>query len=262
MSIKIIAKVWEHYPGRGTELLSMLALADWSDDGGRCFPSMASISHKIRLSRSQAQRVMHGLIDAGFVKVIENKFGGPPGATRQYQIVLDRLTGRTDATGSAHATGRTDAQYGSHGCAETGSTDATQTVNDPSITVNDSDQASRARENKAKIPDCPHQKIIELYTKHLATLPQPRIWEGKRADNLRARWRWVLTAKKLNGDRYAIDLDSAIDWFDRFFVYVAESDFLTGRDGKWSGCELAWLVKAENFAKVIEGKYVNRRDAA
>lgn len=113
-------------------------------------------------------------------------------------------------------------------------------------------------DHHGKTPDCPHHKIRELYAKHLPTLPQPRIWDGKRAESLRARWRWVLTAKKSNGQRYAHDLDSALDFFDRFFGYVAASDFLAGRDGKWTGCDLAWLVKAENFVKVIEGKYENR----
>ena len=110
----------------------------------------------------------------------------------------------------------------------------------------------------AKIPDCPHQRILALYAKHLPNLPQPRVWEGQRAENLRARWRWALTAKRDNGERYATDLDGALDFFGRVFAYIAESDFLTGRSGKWHGCDLAWLVKAENFAKVIEGKYENR----
>lgn len=110
------------------------------------------------------------------------------------------------------------------------------------------------------LPDCPHRQIIELYAKHLPALPQPRIWDGQRAENLRARWRWALTAKKSNGHRYAHDLQSALSFFDRFFGYVAASDFLTGRDGKWSGCDLAWLVKAENFAKTLEGKYENRTE--
>jgi len=71
----------------------------------------------------------------------------------------------------------------------------------------------------------------------------------------------VLTAKNRKGDRYSTDAASALAFFDRFFGYVAASDFLTGRDGKWPGCDLAWLVKAENFAKVIEGKYENRGQA-
>ena len=135
MSIRIMSKVWDFYPGGGTDLLALLALADWSDDEGRCYPSMSAISKKIRLSRSQAQRIVHSLIDADFVRVIGNEFGGAPGASRQYQIILERLTGSTGATGSVHATGRTDAQDGSHGCAETGSTGATQTTIEPSLTT-------------------------------------------------------------------------------------------------------------------------------
>ena len=50
-------------------------------------------------------------------------------------------------------------------------------------------------------------------------------------------------------------------FFDRFFAYVARSDFLTGRNGKWQGCDLGWLVKAANFAKVVSGNYEAREDA-
>ncbi|HBI8622146.1 TPA: helix-turn-helix domain-containing protein, partial [Escherichia coli] len=95
MAIKVMSLVWEGYPGGGSDLLAMLALADWSDDNGRCYPSMSSIATKTRLSRSQAQRVVHGLIDSGFVQVIGNEAGGAPGATRQYRIVLTKLTGCT-----------------------------------------------------------------------------------------------------------------------------------------------------------------------
>jgi len=75
---------------------------------------------------------------------------------------------------------------------------------------------------------------------------------------MRARWRWVLTAKQKNGQQYATDEASAVAWFDRFFSYVAKSDFLSGRNGKWSGCDLGWLVKSENFAKVVQGNYENK----
>lgn len=112
------------------------------------------------------------------------------------------------------------------------------------------------------LPACPHQEIISQYAKHLPELPHPRAWDGQRANNLKARWRWVLAAKKPNGDRYATDAATALDFFERFFGYVAKSDFLTGRNGKWQSCNLAWLVKAENFAKVLEGQYENRQEGA
>ena len=106
MSIAVMTKVWASYPGAGSELLAMLALADWADDNGRCWPSMAAIAGKTRLSRSQAQRIVHGLIDAGYVSVTGNETGGKPGSTRQYQINLKALTGSADAT----PTGRTNAR--------------------------------------------------------------------------------------------------------------------------------------------------------
>jgi hypothetical protein len=110
---------------------------------------MATIAGKTRLSRSQAQRIVHGLIDAGYVSVTGNETGGKPGTTRQYQINLNALTGsadatptgRTHATGSVDATGRTHAQEGPHPCAETGRTHATQTVKDPSLTTKGPEQA-------------------------------------------------------------------------------------------------------------------------
>ncbi len=106
------------------------------------------------------------------------------------------------------------------------------------------------------IEPCPHSEILNLFAKHLPTLPQPKpsLWQGKRADNLKARWRWVLTAKKPDGTRYATDRESALAYFERVFEYVRGQDFLMGRETKWS-CDLGWLLKAENFAKVIEGNY-------
>jgi hypothetical protein len=111
---------------------------------------------------------------------------------------------------------------------------------------------------KSPIPDCPHQQLIDLYAQHLPELPYPRIWEGERQKSMRTRWRWVLTAKSKDGQRYATDEASAVAWFDRFFAYAGESDFLTGRNGKWGSCDLGWLMKAENFNKVLQGNYENK----
>lgn len=108
------------------------------------------------------------------------------------------------------------------------------------------------------IPNCPHQKLIDLYAHYLPELPYPAMWEGKKANAMRARWRWVLTAKKRDGSQYATDEASAVAWFDRFFGYVAKSDFLTGRNEKWMACDLGWLMKADNFSKVVQGNYENK----
>jgi hypothetical protein len=54
----------------------------------------------------------------------------------------------------------------------------------------------------------------------------------------------------------------SLDYWRRFFEYIAQSPFLTGRtDGK-NGRPflpgLDWMVKAGNFAKIIEGRYHER----
>jgi len=117
---------------------------------------------------------------------------------------------------------------------------------------------------KQSLPDCPHLELLNIFAEQLPELPQPKpeLWDGARAKALAARWKWCLTAKKRNGARYATSKAEALDFFRRYFGYVAKSDFLTGRDGRWSGCDLAWLVKAENFAKVMQGNYENRQEAA
>ncbi len=116
------------------------------------------------------------------------------------------------------------------------------------------------------VPPCPHQEIIALYAAALPTMPQPRVWEGTRETNLRCRWRWVMTEKRKSGERAGMRIaetrEQGLDWFKKYFAFVAESDFLTGRDGKWSSCDLEWLTKGNNFAKVLEGKYANKQEAA
>lgn len=114
------------------------------------------------------------------------------------------------------------------------------------------------------VPDCPHQRLLELFAEKAPTLPQPmlELWAGTKAKNLRARWRWVLTAKRSSGSRagqrYATNQDEALNFFARFFGYVEASDFLTGRSDVWHGCSLDWLVKQSNFDKVLQGNYENK----
>lgn len=114
------------------------------------------------------------------------------------------------------------------------------------------------------LPDCPHLRLMALFAEHLPGLPQPKpeLWDGKNSDAMRARWRWVLTAKRRNGTRYAETEEQAVDWFGRFFGHVAKSDFLTGRSGRWANCDLGWLMKAANFAKVVQGNYDNPIEVA
>ena len=143
MSVAISEQVWTRYDGGGSKLLCLLALADWSDESGFCYPSVAAVAKKIRLQDRQAKRLLHELIDAGYVRVVGNKFGGAPGSSRKYQLVFQGSTGDTQETptGVAHDTPNeeTGVIQGTDGCHprhERGVAHDTLTVIDPSRTVN------------------------------------------------------------------------------------------------------------------------------
>ena len=51
--------------------------------------------------------------------------------------------------------------------------------------------------------------------------------------------------------------DYTIDDFKKVFELAEKSDFLSGRNGKWTNCNFDWLIKSNNFLKVIEGTYKN-----
>ncbi len=107
---------------------------------------------------------------------------------------------------------------------------------------------------------CPQKEIIALYAEALPELPQPRVWEGAREKNLTARWRWVLSDLKAKGKPY--DRDAGLHFFHRMFGYIHASDFLMGRTDNGWNADLGWIVKSENFAKIIQGNYENKEKAA
>lgn len=119
-----------------------------------------------------------------------------------------------------------------------------------------------ASSSAAEPPPCPHQQLLDLFAELVPELPQPRreLWlGGKGAEAMRQRWKWLLTAKRgSTGQRYATTTQEGVEWFHRFFTEVAASDFLTGRNGAWTNCDLTWLMGKENFAKVVQGNYANK----
>lgn len=70
MSIRHMSVVWEKaVTDDPTVLLVMLALADWANDEGVCWPSVPSIAQKCRTSERTVQRIIRQMQDAGFLEV-------------------------------------------------------------------------------------------------------------------------------------------------------------------------------------------------
>lgn len=68
MSIKLMTAVWERDDLSSTQKLVLLALADWANDEGLCWPSIARICTKASLKQRAVQMAIRSLEDAGFIR--------------------------------------------------------------------------------------------------------------------------------------------------------------------------------------------------
>jgi hypothetical protein len=112
--------------------------------------------------------------------------------------------------------------------------------------------------SSAKLPPCPYDTLIDLSIEHAPSLPRTKkeFWGKKQKASMDVCWTFVLTKERsADGTRYATNHDEAVDFFARMFAYVEKSDFLSGRNGKWTHCDLAWLFTWENFRKINGGNY-------
>ena len=55
-----------------------------------------------------------------------------------------------------------------------------------------------------------------------------------------------------------------MSFWEEFFRRIEESDFLTGRvspgkDGRIFVADFEWIIRPNNFAKILEGRYDNRQ---
>lgn len=77
-----------------------------------------------------------------------------------------------------------------------------------------------------------------------------------------ARGRWRETWDRLRKDGRPHDTAALLDYFNRYFAYVGQSDFLSGRSTPRNGtvfqADFEWLLRPGNFAKVIEEFYHRR----
>ena len=65
MSIKAVAWVLDESPATGTDLLVLIALADFADENGCCWPSVIRLAHRARVSERTARRCLRTLESIG-----------------------------------------------------------------------------------------------------------------------------------------------------------------------------------------------------
>lgn len=89
MSIKAMQFVWDNAAQAESKLLMLLALADYADEDGGCYASVATLAKKIRQSESNARRILHYLETQHAIAIVHR--GGIEtgnGKTNRYYLVM------------------------------------------------------------------------------------------------------------------------------------------------------------------------------
>ena len=95
-----MTRVWAYSQCTGTNLVTMLALADWADDDGLCWPSLPQLAKKSRVTIGQVCKVLTVLESLGELHR-ERSSGGRNKRTRyRVSVTENTLTGNSVADNS------------------------------------------------------------------------------------------------------------------------------------------------------------------
>lgn len=133
MSIRIMSQVWENGPANRSELLVMLALADFANDEGECWPAVGTIAKKVRMTERGVQKIVGRLVNAGRLSVLA---GGGRRNSNLYRILASPEPETPNAVHPEPHSPRTPEQKPRTGVQESpngGSPKPSGTIKEPSV---------------------------------------------------------------------------------------------------------------------------------
>jgi hypothetical protein len=93
--------------------------------------------------------------------------------------------------------------------------------------------------SKNKIP---YDDIVNMYNAICISMPKVKVLTDKRKRTIKTVY-----------SNFKCDIGK----FKELFELAQKSDFLSGRSGRWHGCNFDWLMNYNNAVKVLEGTYNN-----
>lgn len=264
--------VWSHGPEQASERLVLLALADWADKAGTCWPSMTSIAKRACVDERSARRIIRRLEKSGH---IATQRGTGRNGCSVYQLRIDR----PDAEESTTRLAKGDSESPGHTVPRT---QDTQKGDSPVRRTIKNHHSSREEEASQQLvwqrlsaasstspgiltdlvlfrPPHSSKSVVQRPTNHVEAAltayheaavrvgwPKVQKLTTQRRTTLEARLR---EAGGLEGWRAALAKAEA-------------SDFLCGRaaSGRPFCASFDFLTRASSFLKLMEGNYDNRPD--
>lgn len=87
MSIRLMTWVWQNSPYSGERLLLHLALADYANDEGVCFPSHGTLAKKARCSKGWVAQTIKQMIADHLIEIVEPA-GQGRGKVGRYRLLI------------------------------------------------------------------------------------------------------------------------------------------------------------------------------
>lgn len=113
------------------------------------------------------------------------------------------------------------------------------------ITLQDSEEQEVGKPPEEALPSCPFEKIKQLYNSTCLSFSKIKGIDGTRRTAVAARWK-----------NY-----KSLDTFLELFQITEASNFLKGNNDRNWTATFDWLMKPNNFAKVLEHTYDNKGGA-
>lgn len=234
MSVRTMARVWEASRHGGTELLMLLAIADFSDDDGNAYPAVPTLAKKCRTTPRHANRLLGALREGGELEIRVNE--GPKG-TNRYRIMFGGMTHASPLPCKSPLTG------GSSLTSKSETPDAqvlkplTPKSDEPSLNHQEPSSMSLTRP-APKLPKCPYDLVVECYHDVLPKWPRVHSLDvDGRKGVISKFWTFALTSTKADGSRRATNTDEALAFVRRYLERATHNDFLMGRSGRCAGHE-------------------------
>jgi DNA-binding Lrp family transcriptional regulator len=216
--------------------------------------SAAQLGRQVGLSAKECEALLNELVDAGVARktdegVIYSKRMVSDERLRSVRAESGRLGGNPALVGRKvnqkdnQPPNQSDKQSPTPSSSSSSSTSVDK---EPTALAAEDADASR------RPPPCPTERIVELYHRHLPTLPRVDVLNDTRKRAVSARWREVLADQDIKSK--PDPRTAAIEFFDWYFDHAAKSRFLTGRAKDWRA-DFDFLMTPTKFVKVIEGHY-------
>ena len=231
---------------------------------GQFHTSIAILAEQWKWSRNKVYRFLDVLKNENMISVESNKGGTSNGTTItivNYGIYQDKE--ESDETSNETSDGTTndtsdDTSGGTSNDTSNGTSDGTQTtMNNNENNYNNSNNYNNENnennyiykdiENEKQPPSVAvtsrenYQEIVDEYNVICVSLPKVYKLSDKRKKTVKALLK-----------TYTRDDVTTV------FEKAETSDFLSGRNQKWTSCGFDWLINPTNFLKVLEGNYDNK----